>query len=79
MRRTLDYGIMPDRSSKRPRDVNELAALIVGAALLMRVETSFTIFGYPGIAIIFFFIAAGAGMFLVFNILFKDEKSEKKQ
>jgi predicted unusual protein kinase regulating ubiquinone biosynthesis (AarF/ABC1/UbiB family) len=55
-----------------------LAALIVGAALLMRVETSFTIFGYPGIAIIFFFIAAGAGLFLVFNILFKDEKSDKK-
>jgi ubiquinone biosynthesis protein len=54
-----------------------LAALIVGAALLMRVETSFTIFGYPGIAIIFFFIAAGAGLFLVFNILFKDEKSDK--
>lgn len=56
-----------------------LAALIIGAALLMRVETSFTIFGYPGIAIIFFFIAAGAGLFLVFNILFKDEKSEKKK
>ena len=33
MRRTLDYGIMPDRSSKRPRDVNELAALIVGEAV----------------------------------------------
>ncbi len=56
-----------------------LAALIVGAALLMRIETSFTLFGYPGIAIIFFFIAAGAGLFLVFNILFKDEKSEKKK
>jgi hypothetical protein len=45
----------------------------------MRVETSFTIFGYPGIAILFFFIAAGAGLFLVFNILFKDEKSDKKK
>lgn len=55
-----------------------LAALIVGAAMLMRIETSFKIFGYPGIAIIFFFIAAGAGMFMVFNILFKDEKSDKK-
>jgi ubiquinone biosynthesis protein len=55
-----------------------LAAIIVGAALMMKVETAFTIFGYPGIAIIFFFIAAGAGLFLVYNILFKDEKSEKK-
>ena len=56
-----------------------LAALIVGAALMMRVETSFTIFGYPAIAIFFFFVAAGAGLFLVFNILFKDEKSDKKR
>ena len=55
-----------------------LAAIIVGAALMMKVETAFTIFGYPGIAIIFFFIAAGAGLFLVYNILFKDEKSDKK-
>jgi predicted unusual protein kinase regulating ubiquinone biosynthesis (AarF/ABC1/UbiB family) len=55
-----------------------LAAIIVGAALMMKVETAFMIFGYPGIAIIFFFIAAGAGLFLVYNILFKDEKSEKK-
>ena len=55
-----------------------IAALIVGAAMLMRVETKFTIFGYPGIAIIFFFIAAGAGLWFVFHMLFKDEKSEKK-
>jgi predicted unusual protein kinase regulating ubiquinone biosynthesis (AarF/ABC1/UbiB family) len=54
-----------------------LAAIIVGAALMMKVETSFMIFGYPGIAIIFFFIAAGAGLFLVYNILFKDEKADK--
>lgn len=56
-----------------------LAALIVGAALLMRVETSFKIFGYPGIAMMFFFIAAAAGMFLVFHILFNDVKKEKKE
>jgi predicted unusual protein kinase regulating ubiquinone biosynthesis (AarF/ABC1/UbiB family) len=55
-----------------------LAALIVGAALLMRVETSFKIFGYPGIAMIFFFIAAASGMFLVFHIFFNDVKKEKK-
>ncbi|MDX6695031.1 MAG: ubiquinone biosynthesis protein [Blastocatellia bacterium] len=55
-----------------------LAALIVGAALLMRVETSFKILGYPGIAMIFFFIAAAAGMFLVFHIFLNDVKKEKK-
>lgn len=55
-----------------------LAALIVGAALLMRVETKFKLFGYPGIAIIFFFVAALSGMVLVFHILFNDVKKEKK-
>ncbi|HEV3467787.1 MAG TPA: AarF/ABC1/UbiB kinase family protein [Pyrinomonadaceae bacterium] len=54
-----------------------LAALIVGAALMMRVETSFTIFGYPAIAIIFFLIAAAGAIMLAFNILFKDEKKKE--
>jgi uncharacterized phage infection (PIP) family protein YhgE len=54
-----------------------LAALIVGAALMMRVETSFKILGYPGLAIIFFLVAAGGGILLAFNILYSDEKSEK--
>ena len=53
-----------------------IAALIVGAALIMDIQTSFTLFGYPGIAIIFFLIAAGAGLLLIYNILFKDEKKE---
>lgn len=55
-----------------------LAALIVGAAMLMRVETTFKILGYPGLAMIFFFIAAAAGIFLVFHILFNDVKKVKK-
>jgi len=55
-----------------------VAALIVGAAMLMRVETSFRIFGYPGLAMIFFLLAAAAGLILVFSILFYDEKRRKK-
>src|SRR3954470_23672996 len=31
-----------------------LAALIIGAALLMRVETRFELFGYPGLAMLCF-------------------------
>ena len=54
-----------------------LAALIVGAALMMRVETSFKLFGYPGLAIIFFLIAAGGAIVLSYNILFHDEKAHK--
>ncbi len=55
-----------------------VAALIVGAAMLMRVETSFRILGYPGFAMIFFLLAAAAGIVLVFSILFYDEKRRKK-
>ena len=55
-----------------------VAALIVGAAMLMRVETSFRIFGYPGLAMILFLLAAAAGMVLVFSILFYDEKRRSK-
>jgi ubiquinone biosynthesis protein len=50
-----------------------LAALIVGAALLMQVETTFRLFGYPGLAILFFLFAAIGGMILVFRVLFKDK------
>ena len=54
------------------------ALLIVGAALLMRVQTSFELFGYPGLAIICFLIAAAGGLWLVFNILWYDHKSKLK-
>jgi predicted unusual protein kinase regulating ubiquinone biosynthesis (AarF/ABC1/UbiB family) len=56
-----------------------VAALIVGAAMLMRVETSFRIFGYPGLAMILFMLAAAAGMVLAFSIVFYDEKRRKKR
>jgi ubiquinone biosynthesis protein len=56
-----------------------LAALIVGAALMMRVETTFTILGYPGLAVLLFLLAAGGGVILVVNILLNDEKSDKNK
>lgn len=49
-----------------------LAALIIGAALMTRVETSFTIFGYPGIAILFFLVAGLLGLGLVWRIMMHD-------
>ena len=49
-----------------------LAALIVGAALLMQVETSFRILGYPGLAILCFFAAAGGGLALLVSIIQSD-------
>ncbi|WP_034920740.1 ABC1 kinase family protein [Gillisia sp. CAL575] len=50
-----------------------IAAMIVGAAMLMKVPSTFIIFGYPGLAIIFFMIAAFGGLFLSYIIIFKDE------
>jgi predicted unusual protein kinase regulating ubiquinone biosynthesis (AarF/ABC1/UbiB family) len=55
-----------------------LAALIIGAALLMRVETRFHIFGYPGLAILCFLAAAAGGVWLLLNILWQDHKSKRQ-
>lgn len=55
-----------------------LAALILGAAMLMRVETSFRILGYPGFPMIFFLIAAISGMALVVSIVIYDVKPRGK-
>ena len=52
-----------------------LAALIVGAAMLMRVETSSTLFGYPSIAIVCFLAAAGGGLILLVSILRSDRRA----
>jgi len=55
-----------------------LAALIVGAAMLMRVETSFRILGYPGLAMLCFIAAAGGGLTLVWSIVRSDIHREEK-
>ena len=54
-----------------------LAALIIGAALLMRVETTFRLFGYPGFAIAFFLAASFGAALLVYQIVFKDRPEKK--
>ena len=55
-----------------------LAALIIGAAQMMRVDTDFRLFGYPGIAILCFLAAAGGGFWLVINIFVQDYKTRKR-
>jgi predicted unusual protein kinase regulating ubiquinone biosynthesis (AarF/ABC1/UbiB family) len=54
-----------------------LAALIVGAALLMHVETDFHVLGYPGFAIMCFTAAALGGVFLLVNIFMQDRAYRK--
>jgi ubiquinone biosynthesis protein len=55
-----------------------LAALIMGAAMLMNVSTSFRLLGYPGLAIVCFLGAAAGGVFLVLSILWNDRRSRNK-
>lgn len=55
-----------------------IASMIIGAALIMNIQTGFTIFGYPGIAIILFILAAAAGISLAIKIIFTDEEMHKK-
>jgi ubiquinone biosynthesis protein len=54
-----------------------LAALIVGAAMLMRVPTSWTILGYPGLAMLFFLAAGLGGIALVIDIVLTDRKNRR--
>jgi ubiquinone biosynthesis protein len=55
-----------------------LAALIIGASLLMQVETSFRILGYPGLAILCFLAAAVGGFWLVLTVFVHDHRTRKK-
>jgi ubiquinone biosynthesis protein len=78
---TIDERIVLDGLQKVANRITlglVLAALIVGAALMMRVETSFRILGYPGLPMIFFLLAAIAGVILVGSILFYDKHPRKK-
>ena len=56
-----------------------LAALIIGAALMMRINSTFQIFGYPGIAMICFLTALSGSCWLIFGILWKDYQDKRKQ
>jgi ubiquinone biosynthesis protein len=55
-----------------------LASLVIGASLLMRVPTSFQLFGYPGLAILCFLCAAAGGFYLVLTIFIHDHKDKKR-
>jgi ubiquinone biosynthesis protein len=53
-----------------------LAALILSAAMLMRVESTFRIWGYPGFAILLFIAAVVGGVMLMINIVMNDRDDE---
>ncbi|MGC4071422.1 MAG: AarF/UbiB family protein [Nibricoccus sp.] len=55
-----------------------LAALIIGASLMMRIETPSRLLGYPSLAIVCFLAAAAGGFWLVINIFIQDHRDKKK-
>ena len=74
----IDHGSIIDGFQKVANRIAlglVLAALIVGAAMLMQVQTRFTILGYPGLAIILFLAAAGGGLWLAWTILVGDVRA----
>ncbi len=57
-----------------------LAAMIIGAALLMQVNTArFQIFGYPGPAMLCFLAALSGAAWLILSILIKDYRDKRKR
>ncbi|HKY76997.1 MAG TPA: AarF/UbiB family protein [Acidimicrobiia bacterium] len=51
-----------------------LAALVIGAAMMMRIDTPARLFGYPAIAIVCFLLAATGGFGLLARILWTDRR-----
>jgi ubiquinone biosynthesis protein len=74
----IDHGSIIDGFQKVANRIAlglVLAALIVGAAMLMRVQTTFTILGYPGLAMLLFIAAAGGGFWMAWTILAGDVRT----
>jgi ubiquinone biosynthesis protein len=76
----IDHGSILDGFQKVANRIAlglVLAALIVGAAMLMRVQTTFTVFGYPGLAMLLFLAAAAGGFWMAWTILAGDARRIK--
>ena len=58
-----------DRSSNRVSFALIIAAIIVGSSLIMRLETKYTLFGYPLFGILGYIFAGVLGVWLVIAIL----------
>lgn len=56
-----------------------VAALIVGAAMIMRVDTGAKLFGYPAVAIVLFLVASVTGLGLVASSLLHDLPSRRRR
>jgi predicted unusual protein kinase regulating ubiquinone biosynthesis (AarF/ABC1/UbiB family) len=71
--RELMYGVT--KLANRLTTGLVIAALIIGAAMLMRVPTRTELFGYPALAIVCFGVAATFGVILLANIWLTDRRA----
>jgi len=55
------------------------AALILASAMMMRIETTAQLFGYPAIALVFFLIAGCLGIAIVLSALLSDRKRKRHE
>jgi heme A synthase len=56
-----------------------VAALVIGAALIMRVDVHPRLFGYPAVAIVLFGIAAAAAGWLLLSIGLSDLPQHRRR
>ncbi|HYU26994.1 MAG TPA: AarF/UbiB family protein [Thermoanaerobaculia bacterium] len=55
-----------------------VAALLLSSTMLMRVPSRFSILGYPGLAMIGYFVSMVVALYLVASILLRDRQDEEK-
>jgi hypothetical protein len=56
-----------------------IAALLVAAAMMMRIETKVTLFGYPALALVMFLLAAALGIGVVLSALLRDRRARPRE
>ena len=55
-----------------------IAALLVSSSMMMRVETSFRIFGYPGLAVLGYLLASAAAFYLIVSTFLRDREDRER-
>ena len=54
-----------------------IAALLISSSMMMDVETRFTLFGYPGLAVFGYILASAAAFYLIVSTILRDRRDEE--
>ncbi|MDQ3283388.1 MAG: AarF/UbiB family protein [Acidobacteriota bacterium] len=55
-----------------------IAALLISSSMMMRVPTRFSIFGYPGLAVLGYLLASAAAFYLIIATIVQDRRDQEK-